>query len=101
MIALQTFGNMAEYPEFQFLRKAAANESNTARRRCFMSYNAGDIIFQVLFIALLVVFAVSFVLFIRRLLVNSSSRYKESVEINQKLDKIMNIVESDRKDQSK
>ncbi|WP_050614400.1 DUF4083 domain-containing protein [Bacillus testis] len=66
-----------------------------------MSYNAGDIIFQVLFIALLVVFAVSFVLFIRRLLVNSSSRYKESVEINQKLDKIMNIIESDRKDQSK
>ena len=52
----------------------------------------GDI-FAVIVIALSVLSAVSFTLFIRRLLINASIRRSQNDEISKKLDKIIDMLE--------
>jgi len=47
-------------------------------------------------IGLLVLFAISFALFIRRLLVNSSAKNNKIAEIEKKLDKIIDLIEKQK-----
>jgi len=42
-------------------------------------------------------FVISFSLFMRRLLINSSLKTKHSIEIDKKLDKIIELLEKDKK----
>ncbi|MCA1060176.1 DUF4083 domain-containing protein [Rossellomorea aquimaris] len=53
----------------------------------------GDVIFQMLVILLLLVGALSFTLFIRRIVVNSKSSHYASNEMNKKLDRIIDLLE--------
>ncbi|EEM17302.1 hypothetical protein bpmyx0001_17850 [Bacillus pseudomycoides DSM 12442] len=48
-------------------------------------------------IGLIVLFVVSFTLFIRRLLINSSTKNVHSDQIEKKLDKIIELLEKDKK----
>lgn len=47
-------------------------------------------------VGLLALFAVSFTLFIRRLLINSSVTSNQTTEIAKKLDKIIDLLERDK-----
>ncbi|MCJ7841971.1 DUF4083 domain-containing protein [Lederbergia sp. NSJ-179] len=55
-----------------------------------------DIIFLCIFIGLIALFVVSFMLFIRRLIINSSEKGNQSVEIEKKLDKIIELLEKEK-----
>ncbi|NBI30173.1 DUF4083 family protein [Chengkuizengella marina] len=46
-----------------------------------------------LFYLLIILFIVSFVLFIRRLLINSSAKVVHNAEINKKLDRVIELLE--------
>ncbi|QED48008.1 DUF4083 domain-containing protein [Cytobacillus dafuensis] len=54
-------------------------------------------LFLALIISLLLLGAVSFTLFIRRLLINSKVNYSTSDDINKKLDKIIELLEKQSK----
>ncbi|WP_373316067.1 DUF4083 domain-containing protein [Siminovitchia terrae] len=51
------------------------------------------IVVLVIFVGLMALFVISFTLFIRRLLINSSIKSNQSVEIEKKLDKIIELLE--------
>jgi biopolymer transport protein ExbB/TolQ len=55
--------------------------------------NIGDLLFQVLMFSLLLLGAVSFMLFLRRLLRNAKVNEHNSEEINKKLDRIIELLE--------
>jgi len=56
-----------------------------------------DIIFQLGFLMLILLGALSFTLFIRRLLINTSSRVQLMRETDQKLDRIIEMLEQQAK----
>ncbi|MBW8347870.1 DUF4083 domain-containing protein [Bacillus sp. IITD106] len=53
----------------------------------------GDVLFQTVFILLLLLGAVSFTLFIRTILINTKAKTSASNDLNQKLDKIIELLE--------
>lgn len=53
-------------------------------------------LFWCVIIALIVLCVVSFTLFIRRLLINSSAKHHHIAEVEKKLDKIIELLEKDR-----
>jgi len=57
----------------------------------------GSIIFMAIMILLILLFVVSFMLFIRRLVVNSSLKNNHSEDIQKKLDKIIDLLEKEKK----
>ncbi|MGX4607649.1 DUF4083 domain-containing protein [Priestia sp. JNUCC 25] len=59
--------------------------------------NVISIVYLVIIIGLIALFMISFTLFIRRLLINSSTKSKHSIEIDKKLDKIIELFEADKK----
>ncbi|KIL51425.1 hypothetical protein KP77_09370 [Jeotgalibacillus alimentarius] len=60
-------------------------------------FSTGDIIFQIMMIGLLVLFVVSFSLFIRRMLITRTVQNRKSEDTNEKLDRIIELLE-DRED---
>jgi hypothetical protein len=56
----------------------------------------GDIFYKIIILTLFNIGIISFVLFIRRLLVNSYARKSHNKEIEVKLDKIINILEKEK-----
>lgn len=59
--------------------------------------NWGDFLFQFVFLGLIVLFVFSFTLFIRRLLLNSKEKNRQLNQIEKKLDKIIELLEKDKK----
>lgn len=59
--------------------------------------NMGDIIYQIILLALIVLGVISFTLFIRRLLINSAVKNTHAKELGEKLDKIIEILERNNK----
>ncbi|MFD1781712.1 DUF4083 family protein [Fredinandcohnia salidurans] len=59
-------------------------------------YNVASLFFLGIVIILVVLFVVSFTLFIRRILIKSSIKRNQSVEIEKKLDKIIDLLEKDK-----
>jgi len=59
--------------------------------------NVAAVLYQAIALGLVVLFFFSFALFIRRLLINSSIRKNETIEINRKLDHIIDLLEKDKK----
>lgn len=57
----------------------------------------GDLLFQVILFSLLLLGAVSFTLFIRRLLINTKVNEHHSDEISKKLDRIIELLEKQSK----
>ncbi|MBM7579416.1 DUF4083 domain-containing protein [Jeotgalibacillus terrae] len=57
------------------------------------NFSTGDIIFQVMMLGLLVLFVISFSLFIRRMLVTKTVQNRKSEETNEKLDRIIELLE--------
>ncbi|CEG26184.1 DUF4083 domain-containing protein [Bacillus sp. B-jedd] len=57
----------------------------------------GDMIFQLGFLMLILLGILSFTLFIRRLLINTSSRVQLMRETDQKLDRIIELLEQQAK----
>ncbi|MGW5887727.1 DUF4083 domain-containing protein [Priestia megaterium] len=60
-------------------------------------FNVISIVYLIVIIGLIALFVVSFTLFIRRLLINSSIKSNRSIEIEKKLDKIIELLEIDKK----
>lgn len=58
-----------------------------------MSYNILEIIFQLTIIVLILLGSVSFILFIRRLLINTSTQNTKTSSMEKKLDKIIELLE--------
>ncbi|MGW9103394.1 DUF4083 domain-containing protein, partial [Priestia megaterium] len=58
--------------------------------------NVISIVYLVIIVGLIALFVISFTLFIRRLLINSSIKSNHSIEINKKLDKIIELLETDK-----
>ncbi|NMH68482.1 DUF4083 family protein [Bacillus sp. RO3] len=54
----------------------------------------GEVLFQLFFFSLLLLGGVSFFLFIRRLIINGKREVHTSNEINKKLDRIIELLES-------
>ncbi len=63
----------------------------------FEPVNWGDMIIQFIFLGLIVLFAISFTLFIRRLLLNSKEKTSQVNGIEKKLDKIIELLEKDKR----
>ncbi|RFB20741.1 DUF4083 domain-containing protein [Bacillus sp. ALD] len=61
------------------------------------NFNVISIVYLIIIIGLIALFVVSFTLFIRRLLINSSIKSRRSTEIEKKLDKIIELLEIDKK----
>jgi uncharacterized membrane protein YqiK len=59
-------------------------------------YNVASLFFFGIVIILVVLFVVSFTFFIRRILIKSSIKSNQSVEIEKKLDKIIDLLEKDK-----
>ncbi|MFX3635820.1 MAG: DUF4083 domain-containing protein [Candidatus Pristimantibacillus sp.] len=59
-------------------------------------FNVASVVYLGIIIGLIVLFIVSFTLFIRRLLINSSVK-NQTDEIEKKLDKIIDLLEKDRR----
>jgi len=55
-----------------------------------------NLVSLVVVIGLVVLFAISFALFIRRLLINSSAKNNRITEIEKKLDKIIDLIEKEK-----
>ncbi|WP_062051078.1 DUF4083 domain-containing protein [Bacillus sp. JCM 19034] len=62
-----------------------------------MDVSWGSVIYQIVAFGLMVLFIVSFTLFIRRLLLNSAEKNNQLKEIGRKLDKIIEILEKDKR----
>ncbi|MEE3896997.1 DUF4083 family protein [Priestia megaterium] len=60
-------------------------------------FNVISIVYLIIIIGLIALFVVSFTLFIRRLLINSSIKSSRSIEIEKKLDKVIELLEIDKK----
>jgi len=58
-------------------------------------FNVGDMIYQVLVLGLIVLFVVSFSLFIRRMLLNQQAKMHQLNELEKKLDKIIELMDKD------
>lgn len=58
--------------------------------------NTGDIFYKIIILTLLTIGLISFILFIRRLLLNSYARKSHNKEIEVKLDKIINLLEKEK-----
>jgi hypothetical protein len=58
--------------------------------------NVASIVYLCIIIGLIALFVVSFTLFIRRQLINSFVKSNQSVEIEKKLDKIIELLEKDK-----
>lgn len=56
-------------------------------------FNVGDMIYQVIVLGLIVLFVVSFTLFIRRLLLNQQAKKHQLNELEKKLDKIIELLD--------
>ncbi len=61
-------------------------------------FNVGDMIYQVIVLGLIVLFVVSFSLFIRRMLLNQQAKMRQLNEIEKKLDKIIELMDKDEKE---
>lgn len=59
----------------------------------FGPVNTGAMIFQVIVFLLIILLFVSFFLFVRRLLINQGEKVKSSLEVERKLDKIIQLLE--------
>ncbi|WP_099355155.1 DUF4083 family protein [Fredinandcohnia onubensis] len=59
-------------------------------------FNVASLFFLGIVIILVVLFVVSFTLFIRKILIKSSIKRNQSVEIEKKLDKIIDLLERDK-----
>ena len=55
--------------------------------------NVGDIIYQVIVWGLIGLFVISFTLFIRRLLLNQQANKHQLIELEKKLDKIIELMD--------
>ena len=56
----------------------------------------GDVLYLIIILLLLLVGALSFTLFIRRIVVNSKSSHYASDEMNKKLDRIIDLLEQQK-----
>lgn len=56
-------------------------------------FNLGDMIYQVIVLGLIVLFLVSFSLFIRRMLLNQQAKMRQLNELEKKLDKIIKLMD--------
>jgi len=56
-------------------------------------FNVGDMIYQVIVLGLIVLFVVSFSLFIRRILLNQQVKNHQLNELEKKLDKIIELMD--------
>jgi len=61
------------------------------------NFNVISIVYLIIIIGLIALFVVSFTLFIQRLLINSSIKSSRSIEIEKKLDKVIELLEIDKK----
>ncbi|SDI79990.1 DUF4083 domain-containing protein [Alteribacillus bidgolensis] len=61
-----------------------------------MSLFYGDLIFSVVILMLIILFAVSFTLFVRRLIINLNRKYRSSNKVEEKLDRIIELLEKDK-----
>ncbi|MED4241169.1 DUF4083 family protein [Priestia megaterium] len=61
------------------------------------NFNVISIVYLIIIIGFIALFVVSFTLFVRRLLINSSIKSSRSIEIEKKLDKIIELLEIDKK----
>ncbi|MEI5907031.1 DUF4083 domain-containing protein [Bacillus spongiae] len=59
-------------------------------------FHLASVVYLGIVIGLIVLFVFSFTLYIRRLKVNSSVKNNQIVEIEKKLDKIIDLLENDR-----
>ncbi|KEK24180.1 DUF4083 domain-containing protein [Bacillus gaemokensis] len=55
------------------------------------------IVYLCVIIGLIILFVISFTLFIRRLFLNAAAKNAHSISIDKKLDKIIELLEKDRK----
>lgn len=58
--------------------------------------NIGDIVFQVIVLVLIILFFLSLTLFIRKLLISQRKRTEINTKVEQKLDKIIELLEESR-----
>lgn len=58
-----------------------------------MALNIGDILFQLIIFCLVLTGVISFTLFIRRILINTKVQSQASYDLNQKLDRIIELLE--------
>jgi len=56
----------------------------------------GAMVFQGIIFLLVILFFVSLILFVRRILTNQATKAQNSVEIEKKLDKIIELLEQDK-----
>lgn len=61
-------------------------------------FSLADALFQVIVLGLIILFVVSFSLFIRRLLVNQQAKNSQLNELEKKLDKIIGLMEKEKND---
>lgn len=61
-----------------------------------MALDIGNIVLVGIFILLIILFFLSFMLFIRRILINQRPEIKDSQNINEKLDRIIELLEKDK-----
>lgn len=61
-----------------------------------MTLDIGNIVLVGIFILLIILFFLSFMLFIRRILINQRPEIKDSQNINEKLDRIIELLEKDK-----
>ncbi|MFJ8260820.1 DUF4083 domain-containing protein [Rummeliibacillus sp. NPDC094406] len=59
-------------------------------------FNVGDLIYQIIVLGLIVLFVVSFTLFIRRFLLNQQAKRNQFNTLEKKLDKITELMERDK-----
>ncbi|WP_262175077.1 DUF4083 domain-containing protein [Saccharococcus sp. Marseille-Q5394] len=60
------------------------------------SVNIGDIISTTIFILLIILFFVSFTVFIRRLSFTQRNKADNNIKVEQKLDRIIELLEQDK-----
>jgi len=58
-----------------------------------LMFNVGDMIYQVIVLGLIILFVVSFTLFIRKLLLNQQAKKHQLNELEKKLDKIIELMD--------
>ncbi|WP_144475630.1 DUF4083 domain-containing protein [Cytobacillus oceanisediminis] len=60
-------------------------------------FNIASLFFNGIVIVLIILFVVSFTLFIRRIIINTSSKSTQTNEIEKKIDKIIDLLEKNNK----
>lgn len=61
-----------------------------------MALDMGNIVFAGIAILLIILFFVSFMMFIRRILINQGSKASNTVTMENKLDKIIELLEKEK-----